>query len=249
METVLHTAMPIVLLHVVVLVLVVVFIRMVIGGMASRTIRQVRQVEDEVQKREDEIKRDIAEHEQAFASMKQDAEREIQGRRDESRREIARLKEQALTEAKAEGSKIIELARQNEQKLRDQIARQMDDKAIEYGGKVFHLVFSDLMTEVLDRQFISELIDALRDIDKGSITVESTEAEVTVSHALDPAQHDELEGVLRETFGDGVTLSETTDESILGGLILKIGTLEIDGSLRNRYKEAVNEVKKAVHAA
>ncbi len=249
METVLRTAMPLVLLHVVVLVLVVVFIRMVIGGMASRTIRQVRQVEDEVQKREDEIKRDIAEHEQAFATMKDEADREIQGHKDESRREVARLKEQALAEAKAEGAKIIELARQNEQKLRDQIARQMDEKAIDYGGKVFNLVFSDIMTASLNGQFVSELMDALRDIDKGSITVEGTAAEVTVSHPLDPAQHKELEGVLREKFGDGVTLTEATDASLLGGLILKLGTLEIDGSLRNRYQEAVHEVKKSTYAA
>ncbi len=249
METVLRTALPIVLLHLAVLVLVVVFIRMVIGGMASRTIRQVRQVEDEVQKREDEIKRDIAEHEQAFTAMKEEAEREIQARKEESRREVARLKEQSIAEAKAEGAKILDVARQNEQKLRDQIALQMDEKAIAYGGEVFHLVFSEIMTEALNRQFIGELMEALRDIDKGSITVENTDAEVTSSHRLDTGQREELEALLKDKFGDSVTLKDAVDESIMGGIILKIGTLEIDGSLRNRYRDAVHEVKKAAHAA
>jgi F0F1-type ATP synthase delta subunit len=37
------------------------------------------------------------------------------------------------------------------------------------------------------------------------------------------------------------------DDSLLAGLVLKMGSLEIDGSLRNRYQEAVQEVKKEAH--
>jgi F-type H+-transporting ATPase subunit delta len=125
----------------------------------------------------------------------------------------------------------------------------MEEKAIEYGGKVFQLVFSDLMTGKLNRAFIDELVDALNEIEKGSIVVDSPEANVIVSHSLDPDQHKRLEAILKEKFHDKATLTESVDESLLGGLILKMGSLEIDGSLRNRYKEAVDEVKKGSDAA
>ncbi len=249
MEEVLRTAIPIIVLHVVVLMLIVAFIRLIVGGLAGRTVSRVRLVEDEVRKKEEDIKREIEEHERDFTRRKSESEKELQSRREESKREIARLKEQALADAKKEGTKIIEQAHKNEQKLRDQIARQMEEKSVEYGGRVFRLVFSDIMSEQLNKQFITELLDAFAEIEKGSIAVESNKAEVTVSHALGDDQRRRLESLLKDKFGDAVQLVETTDETILGGLILKIGTLEIDGSLRNRYHEAVNEVKREAHVA
>jgi len=249
MEDVLSIALPIVALHVVVLLLIVAFIRLIVGGLANRTVTRVRLVEDEVRKKEEAIKHELEDHEREFTRQKREADKDLQAQREESKREIARLKEQAVIEAKKEGAKIIEQAHKNEQQLRDQIAHQLEEKSVEYGGKVFRLVFSDIMSDALNKQFVRELLDALGEIEKGSIAVESERAEVTVSHPLDTEQRERLEALLKDKFGDGVTLAESVDATILGGLVLKIGTLEIDGSLRNRYHEAVNEVKREAQAA
>jgi F0F1-type ATP synthase delta subunit len=249
MQEVLSVAIPIVVINIVVLAVLIGFIRIVLVGQAKRATTRVKQVEDEVRKKEEAIKREIEEHEKDFTAQKAEAERQLQDHREEAKREAARVKEQSIAEAKKESQKIIEQAHKNEQKIRDQIARQMEEKAVEYGGRVFKLVFSDLITGELNKQFIGELIDALNEIEKGSITVDSTEAEVITSHELAPEQRERLEGVLRDRFNDSATIKESTDAALLGGLILKMGSLEIDGSLRNRYKEAVNEVKKEAHVA
>jgi F0F1-type ATP synthase delta subunit len=249
MQEVLKVAVPIIVIHLVVLAVLVGFIRVVIVGHARRATTRVKEVEDEVRKKEDDMKREIEDHEKDFREKKAETERQLQAQSDEAKREASRLKEQSIAEAKKESSKIIEQAHKNEQKIRDQIARQMEEKAVDYGGRIFKLVFSDLMTGDLNKQFINELIDALDEIEKGSITVEDVAAEVITSHPLDEEQRTRLEGILRDKFDEAATVSETVDEALLGGLILKMGSLEIDGSLRNRYKEAVNEVKKEAHVA
>jgi len=249
MQEVFTVAAPIIVIHVVVLAALVGLLRLIIVGHARRATARVKQVEDEVRKKEEDIKREIEDHEKDFSEKKAESERQIQSQRDEAKREASRLKEQSIAEAKKESAKIIEQAHKNEQKLRDQIARQMEEKTVEYGGRVFKLVFSDLMTGDLNKQFINELIDALDEIEKGSITVDSTEAEIIASHPLDQAQKQRLETILREKFNEKATIRETTDEALLAGLILKMGSLEIDGSLRNRYQEAVSEVKKETHVA
>jgi len=246
---VLKVALPIIVIHIVALLVLVVFIRMIIIGHARKATKQVKHVESEVRKKEEDIKREISEHEKDFNEKKAESDRQLQMQRDESKREAARLKEQSVAEAKKESHKIIEQAHKNEQKIRDQIARQMEEKTVEYGGQVFKLVFSDLMTGAINEQFIKELIDALDEIEKGSIVVDSPEASVVTSHPMEDAQKKRLESVLRDKFNADATISETTDETLLGGLILKMGSLEIDGSLKNRYKEAVEEVKKETHVA
>ena len=75
---------------------------------------------------------------------------------------------------------------------------------------------------------------------RGEIT-----AEVTSAHALDEAQETELKAALKSVTGKDVTVSVTVDPSILGGLIVKVGSRQIDTSLRTKLstlKLALKEV-------
>jgi F-type H+-transporting ATPase subunit delta len=64
---------------------------------------------------------------------------------------------------------------------------------------------------------------------RGEIT-----AEVTSAHALTKAQEDELKVALKSVTGKEVTVAVTVDPTILGGLIVKVGSRQIDTSLRTK---------------
>jgi F-type H+-transporting ATPase subunit delta len=59
-------------------------------------------------------------------------------------------------------------------------------------------------------------------------------AEVTSAHALTLAQEDELKAALKGVTGKDVAIAVTVDPSILGGLIVKVGSRQIDTSLRTK---------------
>ena len=124
----------------------------------------------------------------------------------------------------------------------------MEEKAVDYGGEVFKLVFSEKVTADLNASFIDELLQALSEVDAGSITVDASEAHFASSHPISPEQKSRLEALLAEKFGAEVKVDEDIREELLAGLVFKLGSLEIDGSLLNRYKEAAAEVKKTAHA-
>ncbi|RWX75171.1 F0F1 ATP synthase subunit delta [Neorhizobium lilium] len=70
-------------------------------------------------------------------------------------------------------------------------------------------------------------------------------AEVTVAHALTAEQENELKSALKGVTGKDVIIAVTVDPSILGGLIVKIGSRQIDTSLRTKLstlKLALKEV-------
>ena len=108
------------------------------------------------------------------------------------------------------------------------------------------MVFSEKMTESVDRQFTDELLDALTEVDSNAVTVDASEAEVVLSHPMPSEQRARLERLLKESFGADVTVSEKINPDLIAGMILKLGSLEIDGSLRNRYREAAAEQKKSI---
>lgn len=70
-------------------------------------------------------------------------------------------------------------------------------------------------------------------------------ADVTSAHALTAEQDSELKAALKGVTGKDVTLAVTVDPSILGGLIVKVGSRQIDTSLRTKLstlKLALKEV-------
>lgn len=90
---------------------------------------------------------------------------------------------------------------------------------------------------------IAGMITAFRRIaarHRGEIT-----AEVTSAHALSGGQENELKAALKGVTGKDVAVSVTVDPSILGGLIVKVGSRQIDTSLRTKLstlKLALKEV-------
>jgi F-type H+-transporting ATPase subunit delta len=79
---------------------------------------------------------------------------------------------------------------------------------------------------------IPSIINAFRDIaaeGRGEVT-----ADVTVAKALSAAQTKELKATLKSVAGKDVTLNVIVDASILGGLIVKMGSRQIDTSLKTK---------------
>jgi F-type H+-transporting ATPase subunit delta len=72
-----------------------------------------------------------------------------------------------------------------------------------------------------------------------------TTAEVTTAHALTDAQQTELKAALKGVAGKDVSIALTVDPSILGGLVVKMGSRQIDTSLKTKLdslKLALKEV-------
>ena len=74
--------------------------------------------------------------------------------------------------------------------------------------------------------------------DKGEIA-----AEVTTAKALTKAQTEKLAKSLKASTGKTVTINETVDESLIGGLIVKVGSKMIDTSIRSKLASLQNTMK------
>ena len=61
-----------------------------------------------------------------------------------------------------------------------------------------------------------------------------TSAEVVSAHPLDADQIEALKAKLRQRLGREVQVDLTVDPAILGGLIVKLGSQQIDGSIRTK---------------
>ncbi|MEE4188128.1 MAG: F0F1 ATP synthase subunit delta [Roseobacter sp.] len=88
---------------------------------------------------------------------------------------------------------------------------------------------------------VPNLLATLRDIiaeDKGELT-----ADVVSAKALTQTQVDKLAKTLKASTGKTVTLNATVDESLIGGLVVKVGSRMIDTSIRAKLNSLQNAMK------
>jgi len=74
--------------------------------------------------------------------------------------------------------------------------------------------------------------------EKGEVT-----AEVTAAKALSAEQLEKLSASLKASVGKDVKINTTVDESLIGGLIVKVGSKMVDSSIRSKLSALQNTMK------
>ena len=88
---------------------------------------------------------------------------------------------------------------------------------------------------------LPQLLAALADLiaeEKGEISVD-----VVAASVLSPAQAKALSDKLKASVGKEVKLNTTVDESLIGGLIVKLGSIQIDTSVKSKLASLQNAMK------
>ncbi|MCG6904376.1 MAG: F0F1 ATP synthase subunit delta [Rhodobacter sp.] len=90
---------------------------------------------------------------------------------------------------------------------------------------------------------LPQLVARLRTLvaeEKGEIT-----ADVTAAKELTKAQQDKLAKTLKASMGKDVKIKLSVDESLIGGLVVKVGSKMIDTSVSSKLKNLQNAMKEA----
>ena len=88
---------------------------------------------------------------------------------------------------------------------------------------------------------LPQLVRGLRDriaAEKGDVT-----ADVTAARALTKAQEEKLSKTLKARVGQDVKIKMAVDESLIGGLVVKVGSRMIDTSIRSKLAALQNSMK------
>lgn len=127
-----------------------------------------------------------------------------------------------------------------------QIGRDAAAKAID--GVAGVLGLSGLTRNFLGVLAANRRLAKLPDVVRAFATIASAargevKADVVSAHPLGDAQLKALAAKLKAREGKDVTLSATVDPAILGGLVVKIGSTQIDSSIRTRLNTLAQAMK------
>ncbi len=226
-----------------VFVVLVLGLKRLLMGDTQVAVAKLRDVEADLGRKEEAVRKRIEDNEAEFRRKSAEAQEALTRTREAMEKEISKTRDGLLEEARKERDKIVDEANRSKEKLRQELNREAQGQAVEHARNVYELVFSDELGRKLDHSFLDELLVALDEMDSSNLTISAAAIDVVCSHPMEPAHRERLREIVTRKFGVSLDVRESVDPELIAGIKIKMGSLEIDGSLRNRFNEAIEQLK------
>jgi F0F1-type ATP synthase membrane subunit b/b' len=182
------------------------------------------------------------------------ANEELAKRRSEADALVAKMKEDAESKAKDEREKIIAKARQDAeeviskaQKTKDEIRKVLEKeaevKALDFANVLLKEVFSARALLSLNENLIDEFISSLESVDMSMVAAEINTVDVITTIPLADKFRTRLDELLKKKLDRELKYNMTQDTKINSGIILRFGSLTLNGSLAYALQEKGMQVK------
>jgi F0F1-type ATP synthase delta subunit len=162
---------------------------------------------------------------------------------DAARRNAEKIALSAAEDVEVRVKKSIGEATEKARRLEAEIVASAEDRAVSLAEDVIRYTFSTKGQEILHAQLTGELLEELKKVDKAKLPAHEARAEIITPSPLSVAEENRLKEILADKLGHPVSLDEKIDEALIVGMVIKLGGLALDGSLRNKLARAMNALR------
>lgn len=239
--------LPFLILQVVIFAGLVAVLRRVLKHSATDTAAHLESLTAEYTRRQEELKRRLEESETQYTEQLSKAKAEAERIIAEAKQAAASSQAKTLEEARLESERIVRQGIETRDALRRDIEREIDTRALERACELIQRSLPRSLREDLQKRWFEELFrDGLaKQFERLKTEEAANEVKVVSALPLTKEQQTFLRTQLKERLGREVTVTEQTDDRLVAGLTMTIGSLVFDGSLASRIQEAMRKVKDA----
>lgn len=197
-------------------------------GMASEYARK----EEEIKKQLEELKRQAQE-------ILSNAQKDAQAQREQLLKEAREQKDKLLGLAQAKSDEMLKQADGSCQVLLKEMRDKIEERATQRALQLLEASLPDNIRKKIHQLWIDEVISSgLKALDRLRVSEAIQEAEVLTAFALSSEQRDRLSAKITEKLERQIALNEKITPQIIAGLVVNVGSLVFDGSLRFKIQEA-----------
>ncbi len=207
---------------------------------------RLQQLVQENRKREDELKEKRENMESEF-KVKNAQHREEMGRlKSVAEVDAQKVHEEVLAKAEEQGKRIVADAEAQKEKMRKQLVMEMEEKALILASDIIEHVFTAELAKGIHTQLTDELIGEIEGSDSQGFQLDVDGVEVLVPYSLTDAQMAKIKKIFTSKMGLSVDIKQTIQPDIMTGMVVRLGNSVLDGSLKNKLKEAMAYVRSSL---
>jgi len=227
-----------ILFQVLIFVGLVLILRKVMSKNIISATEHIEELNQDYTKKEQEINRQLQEAKLESESILKIAQEEVEKLKTQTIKEAESERDKIIGQARLQSTEIIQQADKSRQSLLSEIEERTDKEAINKACQLLQDTLPEQFRKDAHLHWVEELIEnGFSNLERLRIQEDLQEVKVTSAFSLSAEQRKNLFKKIKDVFGREVTLKEEVDPKVVAGLIISIGSLVLDGSLKNKIKE------------
>jgi len=206
-------------------------------------VNRLNRETEEVRNKQKELNEKIKQANEELTKRRSEADALIAKMRADAEEKAKQEREKIIKKARADGEEIISRAQRTKEDMRKVLEKDAELKVVDFTVILLEEILKDRTRGAFNVSLIEEFYEDLHDVDVSMITEDIRTAEVTISEPLTDKLRNQLSALLKERLNRSVELDIKIDPSIISGMILKFGSLTLNGSLKYMLDEKGVEVK------
>lgn len=189
-------------------------------------------------KKEEEVERRLQEAKQQSQEILAKAQNEADELKVQINKEVQDEKDKLLKQARIRAEEMIEQADKARRQLLTEIEDRISKEAVNKSCELLHDVLPEEFKQIVHKQWVDDLIEnGFSQVERLHIPPDIGEAKIVSAFALSDEHRKKLSRKLKDALGHEVVLKEELNPKVVAGLIITLGSLVLDGSLKNKIQE------------
>ncbi len=215
--------------------------------MSTNVVSATRHLEDmnrEYLKKEEELNKRFEELKQQSQDIMNNSQEEARKIKADALKDAESVKNQIVEEARKQSDVMIQQADNARLALLGELDQKINERAVFKASDILIESLPESIRLEIHRRWVEDLIArSFQSLDMARLSPGVNEATVVAAFELNPEQRGALTARIRERLGREIQLKEKTDPGIVAGLVVTIGDLFLDGSLRFKIQEAARALR------
>lgn len=217
--------------------LIIMFRRIMTKNVASAT-EHLEELNQSYTQKEMELNKRLDEAKQKSQELLTQAQEEAQNLKAQTIKDVEIEREKIISEARRQNDEIIAQAEKSRQALIAELEERIARDAIDKACQLIQDALPEQFKQDVHTHWLEELIkDRFQELERLRLPEDIQEIKITSAFALNEEERRALLKRVKSILGRDVTLKEEVDPRVVAGVIITIGSLILDGTLKNRIQE------------
>jgi hypothetical protein len=223
---------------VILFIIMISFMSKVMKSQVTSATSHLDELAGEYTKKEQEVRRQLDDVKRQSQEILANAQKEVQAQKEASLKQIQEEKAKVLAEAHSQAEEVIKQADNARLALLAEMNSKIDERAVVKAVELLGVAIPENVRRDIHRAWFEGLLtSSYEQLDRLQIPADAPPVKVVSAFALDDGQRQRLKDKLEEKLGFAVSLVEELDSALLAGLVVSIGSIFLDGSLKFKIEE------------
>jgi F-type H+-transporting ATPase subunit b len=220
-------------------------LRKIMAQNVTSATRHLDELNQDYSKKEEEVNRQLEQIKAQSQEMLTRAQEEAAKLKEQAASETEKKREEIVAQARTQADDIIQQADKSRQKLLADLDERISKEAIAKACELINYTLPEKFKQDVHAHWIDELIESgFSSIENLHIPEDISEVKVSSAFALTEEQRKKLSKKIKEVLHKEISIKEEVAPAICAGLTISIGSLVLDGSLRNKIQEQIKNVQR-----